>query len=317
MANEDYKAAYERQRRAREKAEQLLEDRTGELHEAHGSLLQAYNRLKNQKAQLVHNEKLASIGQLAAGVAHEINTPAAYVKGNVLLTKRYFEMVLTAVCDYELLLKDCVAGKVTPEDISARQQAIKKTADLTYLAEDIPEMMADTLQGIERIENIVTSLKDFSRPDQAEAVMFDLNACVDNTLKVAWNQIKYKAELHTSFAELPEIPGQPGSLSQVFLNLLVNAAHAITDFGEIWVNTYVEKEFAVVEIIDNGDGIPEDIKTKIFDPFFTTKEVGKGTGLGLSITDSIIKKHGGRIGLESEVGKGTTFKVFLPLVRPD
>ena len=313
MNDLSYKVAYERQKVAREQAEQLLESRSKELYALNQDLTNAYDKLKNQKAQLVHNEKLASIGQLAAGVAHEINNPAAYVKSNVNTLKRYVESLASAVKDYESILQNCVDEKVCDISMLEKKQKINDEYDVDFVLEDLGDTILDTMDGLERIEDIVKSLKDFSRPDQADPVRFHVNDCIVNTIKVVWNQIKYKAKLEKELGELPFIYGQPGSLGQVFLNLIVNAAHAIEEFGQIDISTTVVGSEIEINIEDNGCGIEPDNMQKIFDPFFTTKEIGKGTGLGLSISNSIVQKEGGRIEVDSTLGEGTCFSIYLPI----
>lgn len=311
--NDNYKNAYERQKQARQQAESLLESRSKELYTLNEDLITAYNKLKDQKAQLVHNEKLASIGQLAAGIAHEINNPAAYVKSNVNTLKSYIQSVAAAFKQYEDVISTCVDDKLCDTTFSKKFKEIREQHDIEFVLDDLEDTITDTMEGLERIEDIVKSLKDFSRPDQADPVRYNINECLENTIKVVWNQIKYKIELEKDFAELPDVYGQPGSMGQVFLNLIVNAAQAIDGSGNISISTRVVGQSIEIKIQDNGLGISATNLSKIFDPFFTTKEIGEGTGLGLSISTNIVKKQGGSIDVDSEVGIGTTFKIVLPI----
>lgn len=314
MSNLDYKAAYERQTKAREMAEEQLENRSRELYDLNQNLMSALNKLKDQKTQLVHNEKLAGIGQLAAGIAHEINNPSAYVKSNVNSLKRYIESLGSAFQEFESILTTCVGDGKCDTSLLEERNAIYKRHDIEFVLGDLDDTINDTMEGLDRIEDIVTSLKDFSRPDQIEPVHFNINDCIENTIKVAWNQIKYKCKLQKNLSPVPDLRGQPGSMGQVFLNLLINASHAIEDFGDIVIDTAVKDNNIEISIQDTGCGIDPGDTLKIFDPFFTTKPDGKGTGLGLSISNTIVKKHGGRMAVESQPGEGTCFKIFLPVL---
>ncbi len=302
----DYKAAYLRQKKAREKAEELLENRSRELYDSNRSLMQAYEKLKSQKAQLLHQEKLASIGQLSAGVAHEINNPAGFVKSNLNSLKSY----LRDIKDY-LVETDILAGQ-TPE-LKNTLDALKEKIDLEFVLNDIQELTNDSIDGMERVAAIVKSLKDFARPDCENPQPYSINDCIQNTLKLVNSEVKYHAEIKTDYGDIPDLRGQAGSMSQVFLNLIVNAAHAINENGIITISTRIEGQEVIASIEDNGSGIPEDIRRHIFDPFFTTKGVGTGTGLGLAISESIVRKHGGVIHVQSTVGVGTTFNIHLPV----
>lgn len=304
--NDDYKAAYERQKIARARAEELLESRSRELYDSNQSLRAAYEQLKTQKAQLVHQEKLASIGQLSAGVAHEINNPAGYVKSN-----------LSTLTDYVGKLQGFIdaSDKILAQspEIAAQLEETKKRYDIEFIREDIQDLISDANEGMERVSSIVKALKDFSRPDTEKPQCFSLNECIQNTLKIIHNEIKYKADLQLELNEIPEIHGQPGSMGQVVLNLIVNASHALQAKGVIKVNTSLNQNEVCLGVSDNGCGIAEENIAKIFDPFFTTKEVGTGTGLGLSIVQNIVRKHKGRIHVDSKIDQGTSFSVYLPV----
>lgn len=254
---------------------------------------------------------MASIGQLAAGVAHEINNPIGYVNSNLGTLRAYVDNLLNVIAAFE------AAETQLPEgEARERIKATKHKAELDYLKTDVVELLAESLDGIGRVRRIVQDLKEFSHTDTGEWVLADLHKGLESTLNVVNNEIKYKAEVLKEYGELPAIRCLPAQLNQVFMNLLVNAAHAIETQGTITIRTGLGSEEAWVEIADTGKGMPAHLLTRIFDPFFTTKPVGVGTGLGLSISYGIVNKHGGRIEVESEPGKGTTFRICLPIVSP-
>lgn len=315
MANEDYKAAYERQRQARMLAEELLENRSRELFEANQSLQYAYNKLKNQKQQIIHQEKLASIGQLSAGVAHEINNPMAYVKSNLTTLARYAQQ-LNAF--YESL-ENTIKNSCEPTDSECLShpllvgvQSLKQRFDVDYLLNDITDIVSDCQDGVARIEGIVKSLKEFSRPEEAKSEVFSVNQCLDTALKLASSSTK-QMTVDVRADQIFYVAGHPGSLAQVFLNMIVNASHATNGEGALQVSLQAQNTLVNIRFKDNGCGISEAVRSKIFDPFFTTKPQGQGTGLGLSISHGIIKKHGGIISVDSEEGVGTEFLIQLPL----
>ncbi len=268
-------------------------------------------RLEAAHNQLLQSEKMASIGQLAAGVAHEINNPIGYVGSNLGTLRGYVDRLLNVLAAFEAIERELPEGSVRD-----RLATLKAESDLTYLKIDISELLAETGDGISRVRRIVQDLKDFSHADQGEWVLADLRKGLESTLNVVNNEIKYKARVVREYGELPALRCLPAQLNQVFMNLLINAAHAIEGQGTITIRTGVVNEEARVEIADTGKGIPAHLLTRIFDPFFTTKPVGVGTGLGLSISWGIVQKHGGRIEVESEPGRGTTFRVVLPLHPP-
>jgi PAS domain S-box-containing protein len=270
--------------------------------------------------ELRHSQKLESVGRLAAGIAHEINTPIQFVGDNVSFLSVAFEDLLHLCASYQEVCARTVDGQVAAEDI-ARIKAEEESADMRYLQQNIPTSIQATLDGVARVAKIVKSMKAFAHPDRGEKEQSDLNLALRNTLTVATNELKYVASVETEFGDLPPVPCFLSDLNQVFLNLLVNAAHAIGDVvgktgqrGVIGVRTYCEGAFAVVAIRDTGTGIPAEVQSRIFDPFFTTKEVGKGTGQGLALARSVIvEEHGGTLSFTTEVGKGTTFFVRVPL----
>jgi len=279
------------------------------LEVQHRELEQAYNDLKIAQSQITQQEKMASIGQLAAGVAHEINNPTGFIMSNLGSLQKYAEKLT----EFLRIEGDAVAA-LAPESI-AEVTRQRKALKVDYVLDDIPGLIKESLDGADRIKKIVQDLKSFSRVDETELKMADINAGIESTINIVWNELKYKATMKKEYGDIPQTKCNPGQLNQVFMNILVNAAHAIEKQGEILVGTRVENGAIVVTIADTGSGIPKDKINRIFEPFFTTKEVGKGTGLGLSIAYDIIKKHHGSIDVESEVRKGTVFTVKIPIVE--
>ncbi|MEO8626808.1 MAG: PAS domain-containing protein [Betaproteobacteria bacterium] len=271
-------------------------------------LTQINQVLVDAQNQLLQSEKMASIGQLAAGVAHEINNPIGFVYSNLGTLDGYLRDLFSLMGAYEKL-----EDAPTPADV-AYVHELKDSVDLAFLRTDIPELMKESRDGITRVKNIVQNLKECSHQDQAEKWQWArLQDGLESTLTIVNNEIKYKANLVKEYAELPQIQCLASQINQVFMNLLVNAAHAIEQSGTITLRTGQQAEEVWVEIADSGCGItPANLK-RIFDPFFTTKPVGKGTGLGLSLSYAIVQKHHGRIEVRSELGKGTAFRVVLPV----
>lgn len=270
----------------------------------------AYSELKNTQAQILQQEKMASIGQLAAGVAHEINNPMGFITSNLGTLDKYIKKL----SDYIAAQAEALASLDSPEVLEQLKEMRRKTK-LDYVLEDIGKLIEESQEGADRVKNIVQNLKTFSRVDQAEYKDADINDCIESTLNIVWNELKYKATVKKEYGELPLIKCFPQQLNQAFMNVLVNAAQAIEKQGDIRIRTWHENGAINVAISDTGSGIPEDKIKNIFDPFFTTKPVGKGTGLGLSISYDIVKKHNGEIIVESEVGKGTTFCIRIPVVE--
>jgi signal transduction histidine kinase len=267
-------------------------------------------QLKHAQDQLMQSEKLASIGQLAAGVAHEINNPVGYVFSNFGTLEKYLADLFRVLAAYEQAESELAA---TPT--GAKLAALRAEIELDYLKTDVPSLMNESREGIKRVRKIVQDLKDFSHVDTKQDWEWtDLHKGIDSTLNIVNNEIKYKAEVVKQYGSLPEVQCVPSELNQVFMNLLVNAAHAVDKTrGTITIRTGVQGDEAWVEIEDDGCGIPKENLSRIFDPFFTTKAVGKGTGLGLSLSYGIVQKHGGRLEVDSEPGRGTRFRVTLPL----
>ena len=279
---------------------------------------------KRLEKQLSQAQKLRSIGQLASGIAHEINTPTQYVGDNIRFLKDAFEDIAGVLRRSAELLAAARAGGVSPELVRRFEEDCER-ADLGYLMSEIPGAIQHSQEGVERISRIVRAIKEFAHPGREEMSFADLNAIIETTITVAHNEWKYVADLVTDFdRRLPPLRCHPAEINQVILNLIINAAHAIEDVvrkgrmakGIITVTTRRREGWAEIRIGDNGGGIPEDIRPRIFDPFFTTKEIGRGTGQGLAICyPVIVEKHSGRITFESEVDQGTTFTINLPLTE--
>jgi PAS domain S-box-containing protein len=283
------------------------------LQAQYAQLESLHHKLGEAQSQLLQSEKLASIGQLAAGVAHEINNPIGYVHSNLGTLDTYIRDLLGLVTRYEAAEDALPSGAPQRDELAA----LREKLDLPYLREDIPQLMRESKEGITRVRKIVQDLKDFSRLDSSPNWQYaNLHQGLDSTLNIAHNEIKYQADVIKEYGDIPEIECLPSQLNQVFMNLMVNAAHAMEGpRGSITLRTGMAAsgDAVWVEVADTGKGMPDEIKSRIFDPFFTTKPVGKGTGLGLSLAYGIIQKHHGSIEVESEVGKGTTFRVTLPI----
>ncbi len=275
--------------------------------------------LKQVQATLLHAEKMASIGQLAAGIAHEINTPVQFVGDNIRACVEMFEDMKIILAAYQAFIAELEKEECYQSQIEAIHQ-VEQEYELDYICEEMPLASSQSLDGVERVRSIVKAMKDFSHGGILdEPVSFDLNNALESTLTVARNELKYAANIETDFGEIPTLSGYPNELNQVFLNLFVNGAHAIeelkrNELGTIHVQTKVDGMCVVVSISDTGCGMSEEVKSKMFDPFFTTKEVGKGSGQGLAIAHNIVvEKHGGKIVVDSTEGEGTTFHVYLPM----
>lgn len=287
----------------REQAELALLERNAEL-----SALNA--KLSSAQEHLIQSEKLASIGQLAAGVAHEINNPIGYIFSNFGALEKYLANLYNMLNAYEQA-ESTHGNPNVLKDLAA----LKKKIDFEYVKEDIPTLMSESKEGIVRVRKIVQDLKDFSHVDATlEWQYADLNQGIDSTLNVVNNEVKYKADVVREYGVLPEVQCMHSQINQVVLNLVVNATHAMGSVrGAIIIRTGCDNTTAWFEVQDNGSGIPKEVLPRIFDPFYTTKPVGKGTGLGLSLSYGIIQKHHGSIDVQTEMGKGTTFRVTIPL----
>src|SRR3569833_778053 len=268
-------------------------------------------RLEDAQSQLMQSEKMAAVGQLAAGGAHEINNPVCYVSSNLCTLENYVVNLISLINAYTEIESLLPAH----ERVSAIQE-VKQKIDLGYVTDDISDLLQESQEGLKRVRQIVQDLKDFSHVDSGKWAWSDLRKGIDSTLNIVHNEIKYKTQVVKEYGDIPEVECCLSQLSQVFMNLLVNAAQAMKERGTIWVRTGHQENMVWVEIEDTGKGIPPEHLNRIFDPFFTTKPVGQGTGLGLSLSYGIVKKHGGRIDVSSVVDKGTCFRLWLPLQKP-
>jgi signal transduction histidine kinase len=271
------------------------------------------------EAELRLAHRLEAVGSLAAGVAHEINTPMQFVGDSVRFINGAYDELRELGDEYKAICADLAEGRDDAPAIHARVREAEDRADLQYLDERVPGAFERTLDGVARVTTIVAAMKTFSRPNQVEHTHADINDALRSTLVVAQSEYKYVADVETEFGEIPPVMCNVNELNQVFLNLIVNAAHAIGDTavagdcerGAIRVTTAREDDAAVITISDSGPGIPDAIRERIFDPFFTTKEVGKGTGQGLAIATSIVDRHGGSLTLDG--GRATCFAIRLPI----
>ncbi len=295
----------------------MMQDRS-EIREAQAQLqarineLDAMNhRLEEAQNQLLQQDKMASIGQLAAGVAHEINNPVGFVGSNLNTLRQYVTGLLE-------LSEACDAVLSTPGDADAIGALTRKREDIEidFLREDLPLLLDECADGLSRVKKIVQDLKDFSRVDHSDWAQADLNVGLESTLNVVRHEVKYKAEVVKKLAPLPPVTCLAAQLNQVFMNLIVNAAHAIKDQGIITLLSGVEQEWVWVQVEDTGCGMSAEVQRRMFEPFFTTKDVGKGTGLGMSLSFSIVQKHGGAIQVQSTEGSGTAMRVWLPIEGP-
>jgi len=287
-----------------------------DLNENMASTLLELNRTQDQ---LVHSEKMASIGKLAAGIAHEINTPIGYIQSNTKALGEYFTDLITLVDQYHnglnsFDLDEALTSREQLNTLKENIEARKNDIDLDFLIADAKHIVSETNEGTARVTNIINDLMEFSHDDtQEEAQPLDLNLWLNNTINLASSDLKDKTSIHKDYGDIPFIKGHQHQLCQVFLHLLINASQAIDDEGVIDVRTFVNQSNACIEISDTGRGIPNSIQNRIFEPFFTTQDFGDGTGLGLFIAFNIIKKHNGLLSVTSEEGKGSTFTISLPI----
>lgn len=293
----------------------LLKAMEARIAQRNTVLRKALVDLKESQTQLVQSEKMASLGQMVAGVAHELNTPLGYVKNNVELL-RDLSAPLFTLAQAQATLADCLADPSCDEAqlaqaFAAAAQA-REDAAPELLMDDLNQLFNDTLYGLGQIAELVVGLKNFARLDRAMSEEVDLNDCIRSALVIARNATKDKAEVAMQLGELPRIACAPSQINQVLLNLLTNAAQAIDGYGQIVVKSWADDAAVFISVQDNGRGMPAAVLAKIFDPFFTTKPVGQGTGLGLSISFKIIQDHGGVIRVASEPGRGTRFLLRLP-----
>lgn len=296
----------------------LIRGLEGQLISQNQSLAQAYEKLKASQAQLVQSEKMASLGQMVAGVAHEINTPLGYVQNNMEIARDAYGKMAALSGAHDALI--CMMQSPEMDEAAVNEhfatlQNMREEFAAMFPQEDMASLFSDSLYGLHQISEIVANLKDFSRLDQAAVDNVDINQCIDSALLIGKNVIKHKAEVVRDFGVLPRVSCSPSQINQIFLNLVTNAAHAIEGYGRIMIRTLADDQYVHVVVRDNGKGISPENLNRIYDPFFTTKPVGEGTGLGLSIVFGIVKDHQGQIQVKSEVGKGTAFCVSLPIQR--
>lgn len=287
--------------------------REAELQRRHDELECTYQRLAGTQEQLLQSEKMASIGQLAAGVAHEINNPVGYIHSNLGTLQEYVGALFALLAAY--------ADALQADDPAASRQALaekRERLDIDFITGDLPQLLEESREGIERVTKIVQDLKDFSRigPDEPMRPS-DIQKGLESTLNIVWNDLKYKVRIEKYYSPLPPVECHASEINQVLMNLLINAGQAIHERGTIVLATGADDGEAWISISDSGCGMPDEVLQRIFDPFYTTKPIGRGTGLGLAICYSIIAKHNGRIEVSSRLGTGSTFRVVLPVSQPE
>jgi len=294
--------------------DQKVRERTHHLANTLDELQKAHDDLKNVQGQLLQSEKFSAIGQLAAGIAHEINNPIGFINSNLQTLEKYVEhytQLLGVLNKLEKYLKDKDHERVA--QIITSWEKVRTETNFTFIEDDIGNLIKESRQGTETIRKIVVDLCALASPDKEVEDAVDLEALMESMLNIAHNEIKYKAQLKKNYGKLPRVICNPQKIGRVFVNLLTNAAHSIVDKGFITVKTYIKDQYACVNISDTGSGIPPQDITRIFDPFFTTKAPGRGVGLGLSVSYDIVRKHGGNIVFSSNADKGTEFTVMLPI----
>jgi PAS domain S-box-containing protein len=303
---------------ARKRTEELLRQQEESLRRHRDQLeervWQAARQLEEQQVQLIQAEKMASLGQMAAGIAHEINNPMGYITSNLNSLGDYARTLVRLLRLYRGLEDDLRAGQPPSQELLERIRALQEEEQVEDMLVDVEELIQDCKEGTHRVTEIVQGLRMFSRTDEGTLQPSDLNKVMDATIKLVRHQIKYKCEVRCDYGPLPLVACHPTQVSQVFTNLLVNAAQAIDTRGEIRITTRHEGGQVVVRVADTGSGMTPETQARLFTPFFTTKPAGTGTGLGLSICSSIIQRHQGRIEVQSEPGKGSTFIVRLPVM---
>lgn len=289
-----------------------IEDANRELDHERKALIDLLAQVQQTQSQLLQSEKMAAVGQLAAGVAHEINNPIGFINSNFSSLATYTERLFSLIDAYEKL-----EGELPPEHPSRLSIArAREQAELDYLRQDVPDLLRESGEGLARIKRIVADLKDFAHVDESDWQNADINYGLESTLNIVWSELKYKAEVVKELGELPKVLCIPAQINQVLMNLLVNAVQSIETSGIITLRTSVVGDTVRIVVADTGAGIPDAVQKRIFEPFFTTKPVGKGTGLGLSISWDIIKRHEGRIEVSSSPGRGTAFTITLPIAGP-
>lgn len=303
-----YELAYQRERKARLKAEKLLEDKSRELYLQNRRLEESYQQLQKQQAHMLTQDKLATLGTLSAGIAHEVNNPLAFVKSNFESLQQYHQA-------YDSVIERVVQLKPQlPESLLKEIEQILREMDIEFIQEDLPELMQDTAEGLTRVKDIIQNLRNFSRTQASDRVKSDVVDGLHSTLKLLSSELKNSVTLDLNLAPVGPIICNPNELNQVFLNIILNAKQATEAITHpvIQITSNQDSESVFITVRDNGCGMSEETRNQIFVPFFTTKAVGKGTGMGLAIAYSIIQEHGGDIMVESEPGKGSIFTIKLP-----
>ena len=292
-------------------AKESLQERAGEMEQLNRTLetrvQEEVSKNREKDNFLIQQDKMASIGQLAAGVAHEINNPIGFITSNLSTLDKYLDRLGEFIAAQDRALAAGESGDV----VNIRE--VRRKLKIDHILDDVKQLIAESQDGSSRVQRIVQDLKTFSRLDNPDSSVIDLNNCLETTINIAWNEIKYVATINREYGEIPPVSCHPQQINQVFLNILINASQALEGQGNITIRTWCEADDVFVAVSDTGKGMPPEIIGHIFEPFFTTKDVGKGTGLGLSISYDIIRKHNGDIKVESTPGVGTTFTVRLPL----
>jgi two-component system NtrC family sensor kinase len=279
----------------------------------HDELRETYRQLASTQAQLLQSDRMASIGQLAAGVAHEINNPIGYVHSNIGTLQEYMGALLAMI--------ECHENALAAEDPGAHREAVRtkrERLDIEFIIGDLPKLLSESREGIERVTKIVQDLKDFSRSSGSDEPMrpSDLHRGLESTINIVWNELKYRIQLEKHYGDMPPVECHPSEINQVLMTLLINAGQAIEHRGTIVIATGSENGEAWISIADTGTGITPDVLPRIFEPFFTTKPIGRGTGLGLAVAYNIAQKHHGRIDVTSTPGVGSIFRLVLPVTQP-
>jgi signal transduction histidine kinase len=295
-------------------AMRLFESLQGSTLAGHLFDITVRRTLASDQAQ---SQKLEAIGRLASGVAHEINTPVQFISDGINFVQEGLRGLLSVLGEYRRAASSLGDAEV------ARLGELEQTSDLEYLCENMPLALTRTVEGLERVTTLVRSMKEFAHPDGQDKALADLNSALQSTIVISKNEYRFVADVETDLGELPAVACYVSELNQVFLNIIVNAAHAIADVvgpsgerGKIRITTRIDGCDAVIAISDTGGGIPEHVGNRVFEPFFTTKEVGRGTGQGLSIARTVVEKHGGSLTFEAAAGVGTTFLIRLPVAGP-
>lgn len=308
MSDMDFEQAYLREKSLREAAEQQLQDRTKELSDSLAALQNAHSSMKENQNLMVHNEKMASLGVLSAGVAHEINNPVGFIYSNFCSLAEGFR----DIHQFILQIDQTIEKSSDIAQVKETWSMGLKQYDIQYLLDDFESLSNETIDGLERVKQIVADLKSFTREDSGSMDPVNINECLRAAINILSNQTKYHAKVEVDYGSVPSVKGYFGKLNQVFTNLIANANQAVDENGVIHIRTWAEGQKVLISVSDNGHGIAEEHMKQLFTPFFTTKPVGEGTGLGLSISHGLVEEHRGEISVKSEVGQGTTFTIALP-----